>query len=239
MLITPTYYIKLNRKHQENLAVLRGFLNLKVAFEDDFIWLTGFDEQQISGTSIKTIPYITVYYAKGGKLFLKNSQLPDCNEPSFLWTPILRAFPLETALFNHNYFGLNQKIDLKLISFDDDRKSDYMEVELDLLDDYIQTAPAIRLKKLSWVVVNDKVAIIKGTPLLPISGDVFWSTGDFIIPAGYNFDLHLLTKFLNKKINPNSNFFIVWNKNTSYYKIHKSEFIPLTISSFRKTTLLI
>jgi hypothetical protein len=34
--------------------------------------------------------------------------------PNLLWTPIERALSIDLPSFNHNFFGINQSVDIKL-----------------------------------------------------------------------------------------------------------------------------
>ena len=90
---------------------------------------------------------------------------------------------------------------------------------------------------LSYLVPRAKFgqAVLFGKPLLPVNGKVYWKNKNAIIPAGYNFDLHMLTDILLIKINPEKNCWILWDTDSSFIKIEKHLLEPLSISSFRKT----
>lgn len=230
-----TYYLVIDIANKEDLGLIRNWNTLKAAFEDGKIWITGFDTEQIQATEIKSIPFKSLYYEKNGKLFFLHSLLPERTVPSLLWTPIDRALQIELPSFNHNYFGMKEKIEIKLIPSEEIYESIAMITTIHTLGQYIETAPSIRLQNLHWAVLDNDKAFVVGTPLLPVLGDVYYKRGDFIIPSGYNFDLHSLVDALNNVINPNQNYWIVWNRNTSYFKISKNDMQPISISSYRKT----
>ena len=87
-----------------------------VGFDDDNVWISNFEQVQIESVLVKAIPNVTLYYSKNSKLFLLNSLLPSCKEPMLLWTPIERALPLKIHSFNHNYFGLDDKLSISIVS---------------------------------------------------------------------------------------------------------------------------
>ncbi len=229
------YFLLIEKINKDDLAPLRKWSNLKVAFDKDQIWVTNFDQYQLESIEVKSVPYKTLFYQKDAKLFLLNSLLPDRKEPSFLWTPVERAFPLEIKNSNYNYFGIEEKISVNLVQDEEEREAEVLLTNISTLEKYLNTAPAIRLNNLKWVVLGNDEVLISGTPLLPINGTAFWKDGDSILPVGYNFELSILSKTINKKINKNKNAWIIWFKDATYFSIEKSQLMPLTLSSFRKT----
>ncbi len=229
------YYLMLANAHKDDLGNIRGWNNLKVAFEDDIIWVSGFDEDQITSIAIKSIPFKSLFYQKGGKLFFLESLLPERTIPSLLWSPIARALPVALPNFNHNFFGVKDKVEMRLVKSEKVYESTAIVTSIAVLEQYINTAPTIRLKKLTWALLDNNEVIVVGKPLLPIRGNAYYKRGSFIIPAGYDFDLELMEKTLSEIINPNEDKWIVWNLDDSYFTIAKEEVQLLTISSFRKT----
>ena len=229
------YYVKIDAKYKEDIAGIRHWTNLKVAFEKNSIWITNFDEVQINAVEVKSIPSKTIYYSKGSKLYFLNSLLPDCNIPSLLWTPIERAMPLKLGDFNHNFFGIHEKVTLKLVANESEKEAEVLLVAIDSLKNYIESAPEVRLNNIHWILLSNKKALLFGKPLLPIDGKAFWRKKNAIIPVGFHFDLEMLSEILMTKINLEKNCWIIWNTDTSYIKIEKYLLEQLSISSFRKT----
>lgn len=227
------YYLACSLSEKESLGNIRAWSNLKVAYEGDLIWIKDLDYVQINSIEVKSLPSKTLYYAKEGKLYLLNSLLPHCNIPSLLWTPIERALPISIPDFNHNFFGLQERIALRLVPSTIEAKSIAMLTTLQTLEQYITSASAIRLQGLKWTIINANSAFITGQPLLPIDGNVFWQRGNFIIPAGYDFDLSILCDILDNSINPNAKHWVMWQTDNSYTLIPKNTMMPLSLSGFR------
>lgn len=234
-----SYYLALDRSYLDACGQIRCWDNLKAGFEDNLLWIKDFDYAQILSPEVKTIPFKMVYYEKEGKLFQMDHVLPDRRVPSILWTPIQRAFPIELPSFNHNYFGIQEKIALKLIPSETEHPSAAMMISLESLAIYLEQAPAVRLAGIKWIVIDARSALLVGVPLLPISGDVYQIWKDFLIPAGYQFDLHLLAGRLNKKLNPNGKYWVVWDRDSRYFLVNKSDLASLSLASFRATNLLV
>lgn len=227
------YFLCIAAEHAHYLAAIRHWNNLKIAFDEKVVWIKELSAVQADTVEVKSIPYKELYYASGHKLFLKGSLLPERNIPSLLWTPIERGLPVKLPAFNHNFFGIHSKAIVGLIPSDEEKEAHGLIVDLSTLQTYIETAPAIRLKGLHWAIIDNKQAIILGNPLLPLQGQVFWQMDDFLLPAGYRLELPVLAGTLNDILNANNDHWIVWNTDSSYWKIHKQALRPLSISSAR------
>jgi hypothetical protein len=231
------YYLVIDRENTDDLGRVRHWTNLKVAYEDHRLWVKDLDYAQINSVEVKSLRSKSLYYEKDGRLFPLNSVLPECIAPALLWTPIDRALKITLPSLNHNFFGLNEGIPLRMISSDQEFEPHAMVVSIALLGNYVETAPAIRLSAIRWVVLNNSEALLIGKPFLPLPGQAYWLRKDMLIPAGYDFEFHILSDVFQKIINPARDRWIVWNTEASYYSIVKEDFQTLSRSSFRLTDL--
>lgn len=229
------YLICLNPQQKEDLGELRRWENLMMASDENKIWIKGFSEEQMESHWVKSIPFVQRFYEKDGKLFPYGSTLPEGNVPSLLWTAIRRALRITLPSFNHNYFGIQEKIKLQLVPSETEQPAVALQTSLETLEKYIEQAPSIRLQHLTWTLLNDKEALVLGTPLLPLQGKVFWQNKTFLIPVGYDFDVFALTPVLQEKINPQADAYILWQEDSSCFYIDKQKLKALSIASFRLT----
>lgn len=229
------YYLAVDNKNKTDLANIRRWDNLKVAFDETVIWVKHFSYVQIHSLEVKSIPYKTVYYAKEGKLYLLNSLLPNKNIPSLLWTSIDRALPVQLPSFNHNYFGIDEQIEINIIPSEIEKDTVAVIATLADLKDYIYTAPDIRLQKIKWCILNNDKVLLIGTPLLPIKGIAFWQRNNFLLQSGYDFDLFALTDLVNNVLNPDNENWIILDTDASYFPVEKIALQQLSISSFKLT----
>ena len=230
-----SYFLSVEARYQDHLGNIRDWENLKMGKEGNLLWLKGFTEEQLSAMDLQTIPYKKMYYAKGAKLFEQGSLLPCRDQPALLWTAISRSLPLRLPDFNHNYFGIDNKVSVQLSQTAVEKDAFALICPLAELGNYLQTAPAIRLQPLKWVVINQKNALILGAPLLPIKGKAFWQNRDSLLPLGYDFELSILSSSINEALNPSRNNWLLWNEQHNYTNIPKELFQALSISSYRKT----
>jgi hypothetical protein len=231
------YFMLIPESQSDDLASIRHWNNLKVAQDKFGLWVSNFEYNQIHSIQIKIIQNKQIFYSKSNKLFLLERLLPERSIPALLWTPIERAFPLKIAKLNNNYFGLNQQLIAHLKPEEFEQKSAAIILQLDELTNFIQQASKIRLSKLKWLILNNKDALIFGTPLLPLKGQVYWQDLNHLIPIGFNFDIQLYSTTLEDKLNPEKSHLVVWNEDGSYFKVDKELFTNLSISSVRKSIL--
>jgi len=230
-----SYFIAINETFKSDLAGIRQWSNLKAAFDEGIIWIRDLNFVQVHSLEVKSIPYKTIFYEKQGKLFLQNSLLPHRNVPSLLWTPLDRMLPVKLPEFNHNYFGIHEKLEMQLVASENEVEADGMIVDVHILEKYLITAPRIRLQELHWTMLNNDKILLLGKPLLPISANVYWSRNHMMIPAGYDFGLYSLADSLNAMLNPGNDHLIIWDLQNTYALVAKNDLQPLSLSSFRKT----
>lgn len=230
-----SYYLAIRREHVDDLAQIRHWPNLKVGYEEDMLWIKDLDYAQAHSVSVRSIPFKTIYFEEKGRLVLLNHLLPERTVPSLLWTPIDRALTVKRPELNHHFFGINERLSVKLIATEEETEGIAVVVPLLYLQDYIITAPLMRLQNLRWCVLGKERALLMGKPLLPLPGKVYWQRKDFLLPAGYDFDLPLLTDVLHKRINPGRDRWVLWDKEDEYSFIEKASMIGLSRSSFRQT----
>lgn len=229
----------LDKQDEDQLAAIRHWENLKVAGDEQEIWVKDIDQPQINTLEIRSIPFKKLFYAKEGKLYLLNSQLPDRVISTHLWTPINRALKVTLPSFNHNYFGIEEKIKVSIIQCEQEQPAQAIITTLDALGQYIESAPSIRYERIKWTILNNDKAILVGTPLLPISGKAFWQKENSLIPLGYDFELQTIYKSINMLLDNDNTDIVVWDTDNTYSLISKLDLQPLTIDTYRRSVQLL
>lgn len=229
------YFLRIPQEFIADLANIRYWSNLKVAFDGSVIWIRDFDYAQIESVAVKKIPTKNRYYEREGKLIPIGSLLPECTVPNLLWTPISRALPIKLPTLNHNYFGLHEAVEIRLIPAEITQEAFATIVHITDLTNYLNQAPAVRLLPLQWLLVSPTEALIKGIPQLPVPGKTYWKHDRHLLPAGWDFELSLLSGIIYKKIAPEELSWIFWTENGRYLVLPESGFRPLTLSSVRAT----
>ena len=233
------YYLQVPESLEGDLVVLRSMANLKVAWHAEHIWLTGFTEEQIIGVEAASLPRKMRFYRKEHHLFKLGGKLPERRMPEgLLWTPIIRAFKIETGGAEDNYdldlpplsIGLNIVEHRKNLP-----ETILMRLTAAALGKYLAGAPRIRTAHLSWCLLGEKEVLVFGKPLLPVPAkEVYWRNGLSFLPLGYDFTLQQMATVVARQQNSDADW-LLWGTDNSYVRIAKNSFKPLSLSSFRKT----
>lgn len=229
------YFLLIPKNCLDDLVKLRQWTNIKVGFDAADIWVKDLDYNQVNSVEVKSIPSKKFYYEKEGRLILKDHLLWERNVPSLLWTSIDRALSVTVPTLNHNFFGLEEKIEIKLSPTSDERDGAAVLTTIEVLRNCVASASKIRLQNIRWTILaNDHVLLI-GKPFLPVPGMVYWQQKDFLIPAGFNFELHALTDVFHQLINADRTHWVLWDSTGNYSLVPKTSVVALSRSSLKLT----
>ena len=213
---------------KDALYGLRHLSHLKMGTADDQFWVTGFTDDQLADQAVLRMRQKQVYAVKGGKLYLKGSLLPARSMPFVLWTPIDRALPVKLPNYRGNYTDLPPPAVCQLVPVATEQEPKAQLVDLNQLAHYIKTAPAVRLKPISWVMLGQHDALLFGLPLLPIPGKTFWARARILLPAGYDLNFPLLANWLNLALNPSGREWVLLTADNEQIPIPATHWQPLT-----------
>ncbi|MGG9962276.1 hypothetical protein [Ferruginibacter sp. SUN106] len=229
------WWMKLRLQHKDYLGQIRHWDNLKMASDEEYIWIKDITTAQLDAHELRSIPFAELFYSKENLLFPRGSLLPECKQPSFLWTPIERALAVTVEGFNHNFFGVHQQQIIQLVPVDEEQQATALLAAIDIAGDYIVNAAAVRLQPLQWALIDNNKALLIGEPLLPLNGKAYWQKGPFIFPVGFAFEFPVLEKTVAQKIDATGNDLIWWIDEHNYCVIQKDALQPLSIASWRQT----
>lgn len=228
-------YLEIPVQHQNLLAPIRHWDALRAAYMQDTLWLRGITPQLANSPVLKAIPYIKLYTEKDGLLFPYGSLLPQRKIPQgLLWSPMQNILPVDLPPLNHNYFGVHDGVEFRIVRQKHEQEATTLLCQKDDVAAYLNQAPAIRVQHLAWIGVNGMVLII-GTPLLPIKGAAFWNRDNFLYPAGFGPELHIIEPLVQNTVDPSGSSLVLWDADSSYITIPRNQLMPLSLSSFRLT----
>lgn len=229
------YYVELEKSHLDYLAPIRHWDNLKLAFEGERVFIKDFTAVQINDTVLLQIPHIIVYELKEQLLFRKDKLVPSKKLPSaLLWMPILNALPIDLPNYNMNYFGIHDKIDIKIVKSNVEQEAFGLITKIEEIKEYIEALPKVRLQNLKWIIIEDSILFL-GMPLLPIQGQTYWLKDNCLFPTGYALEFEILFPIIKKELNPNNDCMLLFQSNSTYVSFPINECKPLNLSSFRLT----
>lgn len=231
-----SYVLEIAQQHQHYLAGLRHHTQLSIARQDGWCWIKGLTPEQMVAAEVISIPFIRRYYLQGQHLFFMGGLVPEKLLPQGLqFLPLTQGLPVSLPAFNHNYFGIHQQVPVALAAADKEQPACGMLVPLHKLQQYINTAAAIRLQSLQWLVLDGVTALVLGTPVLPVAeAQILWKNACFLLPAGYDFEYPALSVVLQQQMQQGGEL-ILWMANGTWLPLSAQHFKTLSISSFRLT----
>lgn len=230
-----TFWAELPKADEDFLGAIRDWKNVQIAMDEEVIWLKGFTDEQAASSEIQQFPNFILYELRDGLLFRKDALIPSKKmRTALLWTPIDKALKLTFPISNNNFFGINEKIDVKLKLSEEEQPAMALLCSISEIKEVIITTPKFKLEKLDWIVINDK-ALFMGTPLLSFPGKTFWSKDGHLLPTGFDFEFKNLSSLLQRKYNECNEDWLLWSENGSVLSINKENFRKLSVSSFRLT----
>ncbi len=229
------FWAELPRADEDFLGSIRDWKNVQVALEENVIWLKGFTDEQAASPEIQQLPNFLLYELREGLLFRKNALVPSKKvRTALLWTPIDKALRLTFPPSNQNFFGIDEKIEVRLKPSEEEQPAAALLSSITEIKDTIIALPKFKLEILDWIVINEK-ALFLGTPLLSLPGKTFWTKNGHLLPTGFDFEFKNLSFLLQRKYNIGQDQWLLWNEDGSVLSINKNDFRKLSVSSFRLT----
>jgi len=229
------FWAELPKADEDFLGAIRDWKNVQIAIDEEVIWLKGFTDEQAASSEIQQLPNFILYELRDGLLFRKNALVPSKKmRTALLWTPIDKALKLTFPISNNNFFGIDEKVDVKLKPSEEEQPAMALLCSISEIKEAITTIPKFKLEKLDWIVIDDKTLFL-GTPLLSFPGKTFWLKDGHLLPTGFDFEFKNLSSLLQRKYNADQNQWLLWNENGSVLYLNKEDFRKMSVSSFRLT----
>lgn len=229
------FWAELPRTDEDELGSIRDWKNVQIATDDETIWLKGFTDEQVLASELHQLPNFLLYELRNGLLFKKEALVPSKKvRTALLWMPIDKALRLIFPASNQNYFGISEKVQIRLKESNEEHPVIALISKIVNIKESIVALPKFRLEKLEWIVIEDE-ALFLGTPLLSLPGKTYWTKDGHLLPSGFDFEFKNLSIFLQQKYNKELDKWLLWDENGNYLAIKKTDFRTLSVSSFRLT----
>ncbi len=229
----------INQEDSKLLAAIHRYDFLKIARQENLVWVKNISEKLLLTAAIQRIPSQRIYATAEGLLYPYGKLIPIGNLPDLTWLPLQQGLPVELPPINPNYFGMEEEIPLALVPRATPETALFLLVNLVDLERYLATAAAWRLAALQWMVIGNYHALLKGKPMAPLLGTPYWRRGAHILPLGLDLEWPMLAQATHQHLDPAQNHWIFWQKNSHYGLLPKNHFKPLSRSSFYYTQALL
>ena len=187
--------VVVDRAHLRSLARLRRMPGLTVCQCDDALWLRGdIDDAEIA-PQLAAIPGARRFDVLADKQLRPLGRLvPEGHLPKGPWQPFATWLKVELPpLSIASAAPPLEPVRLRLVRSGEIREPALLEVSLETLSDYIETAPQWRIQRWQLALareddVRGRAILVRGLPLPPLPGQVWTEQEGVCAPAGFTWE---------------------------------------------------
>lgn len=220
---------------RDALASVRCMPGLQAAVDDGIIWIRGIPAAVKPALAIQQLPSIHTYKLDSeNRLFPVGNVTPVGTLKQLKWIPIRELITVElppSAMPGR----LTQQHSVKLIPSSREEKTGALLTDLQTWHDYVETAPAVRLKQSHFAVSANNEVIIVGEPLPSLPGKTYSLKNNILLPAGYDFDPPVIGLLIAEQLSASKTILLLFDIDGSCQEIHLSSLMPSSRSAVRLT----
>lgn len=227
----------LNKKDKSSLGTIRCLPELKVAEDDNALWVRGVYDDVATDKNIRQLPLQHSYYLdEDNLLFVPGGLTPVAILPELHWLPIADFIPIK-MLVAALPGQLQQPAVTRVVPSVDHKTGTALLTSLLQWKAYAETAPGIRLAQLQFAVSQNNEVLIMGTPLPPIPGKEYWTRNNILLPCGYDLEIPMAASFISEKLDPEQDGFLIFDTDGNCEKIDLAFLVDAKRSAVRLTPL--
>lgn len=224
-------------KYSDLLAAVRRLPGLRVATENNVIWLRGITTGGESDKQTSPLPVLHAYtLGQENLLFPMGKRTPIKKLPELSWQPIRQFLPV-TLPVSAMPGKLTTSIPVTLKRSAIVKENFALKIKLAEWKVYAETAPQTRLNQLHFAVSAKDEVLVYGQPLPNLPGEAYWRSESILLPAGFDFDPPLIAKLIASKHERGQEIFMLFEPGVHWQEIPLSVFKPAKRSAIRLTRI--
>ncbi len=218
--------LRLEAANARRAVKIRTLPGVQAAVDGRFWWLKGDNRNKETAFILSTIADGPVYeIAQTDLLIPVGCLVPTERLPKLDWQPLAEVISLEIpspAIARTRV----AKVRLKLVRSTSERPASILLCEFSAFAEWADTASEIRIHACRFAAARSDnelpaMAIIKGTPLPPVPGRLFWLAGNVAIPSGFEWapavdEVTLRAALVNAFEACPDSAVIMWNANSDF-----------------------
>ncbi|RSK36272.1 hypothetical protein [Hymenobacter metallilatus] len=232
--MSPELILVLPAARHAALATVRDQPGLHCALAPDGrLWLRGLPPEP--PLPVQQLPAEARYHLDAaGRLFPVGRATPTGQLPAGLaWQPVRTFAPLGLPVAALPSL-VPAPAPAALVPLPEARPGAAILTTLAALQQYAETAPAIRLERLRFAVAGPRRVLVLGTPLPPVPGLELWQHGQLLLPAGLGFESELVAALVVQQLSPGTDF-VLFGPDGGWERVAETNLVPATRSAVRLT----
>jgi hypothetical protein len=216
-------------------APLRKASDVDVCVVDDRLWLRGTKWNEGLDRSLRKILGAERFHRlPGDEIAHWGDTLPSRLLPVGPWTP-LRDWLQPAAPATVLTAQMNHRASLRMVRSAEEKSANLLLVGFQVWKDYVVTAPQIRLRQLSFSASADGQALIRGEPLPPLPGILYFEAEGVARPLGWIWAPMVDTSVLRKALGLDEREVAMLASDGTFEVMSADDFVRATRSAVRLT----
>lgn len=223
---------KMHSDAGELLGRLRTHTGLEICVETSTVWIRCENASDALQQAFMKLPAIHFWAMQDGQLIERGTRLPRGYVAEGPWIPISQW--MEVALPVAGLSGISPRpISIDTVRSEVLATPEVLQTDWPQWQQYVVTAPRIRIEQLAFAATADGMVFVRGAPLPPIPGKRFVVQGCIAVEAGWTWYPAIAVEILESALRINSGDMCVMYGNGSWQSISEDAFVQATRSSVR------
>lgn len=222
----------LQKKDKAALGAVRCIAGLQAAMQGDQIWVRGIDSST-KDLRIQQLPaFATCRLGENDLLFPNKKITPIGKLPELEWKSLQSFISVEPPV-SAMPGEVQDSLPIRLVASKKEHNVEALLIDLATWKKYATTAPQVRLGNIQFAVSENDEVLICGKPLIPLPGKTFWLRGNILLPSGYDLELAVFAKMIQKRLDKEGASFILFRENGTWETIPFQDLIKGQRSAIR------
>ncbi len=217
------------------LGALRLVPGVRVCEQADDVWLRGEGADEEFGRRLLVLPESQRFSVlDGDEIVPHGARVPVGRLPEGTWQALSRWLNvvLEPAALPGR---VETPAVLRMFSSTAEREANVLLTSLERLVEYAAAAPLVRLQRWRFAVSETGAAVVQGTPLPPLSGQVYCETEGVAVQAGWTWTPAVEAAVLRKMLGLSPGDVALLHAEGKWELIRAGDFTAATRSAIRRT----
>ncbi|MCP3915296.1 MAG: hypothetical protein GY711_07055 [bacterium] len=176
---------RLDLSEASYLAALRGIASVEVLETPGELWVRGPQADAESDPRLLVVPWRSRYrIIDTGEIVPAGRRVPCGSLPTGAWSPLVREVrPVPQIASLSGRIGA--AVTLRIAASTDVREGTCLSLPFASFSRWAELAPAVRLERLEFALSSGGRALVRGEPLPPLPGELYYEWGRVLLPCGW------------------------------------------------------
>jgi hypothetical protein len=203
--------------------------------QTDLVWLRGESAEDEFTRRLLAMPESQLFVVIGlDEIVPHGARVPVGRLPEGTWQPLSRwlVVTLEPAALPARG---GERVRLRMMPSNSEREANVLLTSFECFAEYAVNAPLVRLQRWRFAVSGEGVAVILGTPLPPLPGQLYCETEGVAVQAGWTWTPRVEATVVRQVLDLTVGDVALLHANGSWERIGGSHFTAATRSAIRRT----